>query len=68
VLIADARPDVALISVGRSNRYGHPSPAVLSRLSRAGVRVHRTDREGAVTVLGRDDGTFTVMGERAASP
>ncbi len=44
------RPDVAAISVGRDNSFGHPSPEVLERLETAGVRVYRTDRDGAVTV------------------
>jgi competence protein ComEC len=50
------RPAVALVSVGLHNRFGHPSPALLRRLDGAGVRVLRTDREGAVVLVtdGRD--------------
>jgi competence protein ComEC len=44
------RPTAAVISVGR-NDYGHPAPATLQRLAAHGVDVHRTDREGTVTVL-----------------
>ncbi|SCL22165.1 competence protein ComEC [Micromonospora inyonensis] len=50
------RPAVALVPVGTGNDYGHPNPAVLSRLARAGARVLRTDTEGdlaVVTVDGR---------------
>ena len=36
-------PEHALISVGRSNRYGHPAQFVLVRLSDAGAAIHRTD-------------------------
>src|SRR3990170_1591935 len=43
-------PNVAVISCGRNNRYNHPHPEVLERLSRRGVRVFRTDRDGAVAV------------------
>jgi competence protein ComEC len=43
-------PAVAVISVGRGNRYGHPAPAVLQRLRSAGVRVRRTDQGGTVTI------------------
>ncbi|MEO5879233.1 MAG: ComEC/Rec2 family competence protein [Candidatus Eisenbacteria bacterium] len=46
--LARARPRVAWISAGRRNAYGHPSPRVLERLTRAGIRVDRTDREGAL--------------------
>jgi competence protein ComEC len=43
-------PEVAVISAGRRNRFGHPSPATLVALAAAGARVERTDRDGAVTV------------------
>jgi competence protein ComEC len=43
-------PDIALVSVGLHNRFRHPSRALLRRLDAAGVRVLRTDREGAVVL------------------
>jgi competence protein ComEC len=64
LLLAAARPELGLISVGRYNRYGHPTPEVLARLERSGVRVLRTDRQGAVAVLGRPDGSYTVTTRR----
>jgi len=55
-LFLDAlRPDVAVISAGRGNPFGHPVPAVLDRYQRAGSAIYRTDRDGAVTV--ETDGT-----------
>jgi competence protein ComEC len=50
-----AHPASAAISVGRDNSFGHPSPDVTDRLEAAGVRVFRTDRDGAVTAS--TDGT-----------
>jgi competence protein ComEC len=50
-LLAAVRPHLALISAGRENPYGHPSPELLQRLEDAGVRVLRTDRNGAIHVL-----------------
>jgi len=47
-------PTYAVISVG-SNNYGHPTDAVLSRLSNAGVEVFRTDLQG--TIIFTSDGT-----------
>jgi competence protein ComEC len=41
-----AGPDVAVISVGAENTYGHPSPSTLLRL--AGVPFLRTDLNGRV--------------------
>jgi competence protein ComEC len=44
-------PAVALVSVGRDNDYGHPNAAVLTRLTRAGARVLRTDLSGDVAAV-----------------
>jgi len=44
------RPQIALISCGRENPFGHPSPEVVSRLEAAGARIYRTDRDGEITV------------------
>ncbi|MGH9348259.1 MAG: DNA internalization-related competence protein ComEC/Rec2 [Vicinamibacterales bacterium] len=44
------RPQIALISCGRGNRFGHPVPEVLRRLEAAGTRIYRTDRDGQITV------------------
>jgi competence protein ComEC len=41
---------VALISVGKDNRYGHPASETLSLLEEAGVVVYRTDLNGDITV------------------
>lgn len=41
-------PRLALLSVGRGNRFGHPSPQVLGRYRAIGARVARTDRDGAL--------------------
>jgi competence protein ComEC len=46
--LAAVRPDFALISVGRANRFGHPAGSTLQRLEGAGVEVFRTDEMGAV--------------------
>jgi len=46
--LAAVRPQVAVISSGEDNPYEHPNRELLERLSQAGVRILRTDREGAV--------------------
>jgi len=43
-------PKYAVISVGKNNRYGHPSKTVLSRLREAGVEVLRTDERGTIII------------------
>jgi competence protein ComEC len=49
--LAQVVPRAAAISVGENNTFGHPNPDVLERLRAAGVRVLRTDRDGAITAL-----------------
>ena len=48
--LAAVRPSVAAISAGEGNLYGHPNPELLDRLASAGVRILRTDRDGAIHV------------------
>jgi len=44
------RPQIALISCGRGNRFGHPAADVMRRLEATGVRIYQTDRDGQITV------------------
>jgi competence protein ComEC len=48
--IRAVHPREAIISAGCRNRFGHPHPLTLSTLNAEGVRVWRTDHDGAVTV------------------
>ena len=48
-LVASAKPEFAIISVGLGNSFGLPRTEVLGRLASAGSRVYRTDLDGAVT-------------------
>lgn len=43
-----ARPQVAMVSAGRSNLFGHPAPDVVERLRATGATVYRTDQQGAI--------------------
>lgn len=47
-LVAAVRPELALISVGLDNRYGHPTADTLAALG--GVPTYRTDRDGTIEV------------------
>ena len=48
--LGGVRPKVAVVSCGRENIYRHPSRNVLDRYEELGVRLFRTDRDGAIVV------------------
>ncbi|WP_024756729.1 ComEC/Rec2 family competence protein [Streptomyces exfoliatus] len=59
-LIRAARPRLALVSVGSDNPYGHPAPRTVEALRAGGARVLRTDRDGAIAVVGAGRGLVAV--------
>ncbi len=64
--LAAAHPALAVISCGRGNSFGFPSPAVLARLQAIGAEVARVDVEGSVAVIVGGNGAITV--ERFTAP
>ena len=51
-LLDAIRPEVAAISVGLDNRYGHPAQETLDKLEAVGAEIYRTDRDGTIRVRG----------------
>ena len=45
------QPELALISAGKQNRYGHPDAQILERLELRNIPIFRTDRQGAIHFL-----------------
>lgn len=43
-------PEIAVISAGKNNRYGHPSPEVLELLATYNVEALRTDELGTIVI------------------
>jgi len=64
-LLKAVSPEYAVISVGKDNDYGHPSPYTLAKLNDAGVKVFRTDLQGTITAT--SDGK-TIMFNKKAVP
>jgi competence protein ComEC len=72
-LVERVLPEVATVSCGARNRFGHPSPEVMARLTALGTRALRTDLSGAIRA--RTDGerlevevsTFPALPERLSS-
>lgn len=52
-------PDIAVLSAGRKNRYGHPSSEVVERLEAVGAKTYCTIEGGAIMV--ETDGFFTTV-------
>jgi competence protein ComEC len=48
--VETVKPALAVISVGRSNSFGHPTPEALEELKQTGATIMRTDEDGAVTI------------------
>jgi competence protein ComEC len=45
------KPSIAVISVGKDNRFGHPSPETIGRLEASGCRTLRTDKDAAIVLV-----------------
>lgn len=52
-LLDRVSPELAVISCGRDNLYGHPARQVLERLGERGIAVRRTDLEGTIVIRGK---------------
>ena len=63
LLLARTSPELAVISVGARNRYGHPHPDVVSRIIESGARVLRTDLSGDIVIRARRSGLHDVRTE-----
>jgi competence protein ComEC len=60
VLVDATRPQWAVMSLGRGNRFGFPAPAVVARWTAAGAAVLRTDEAGAITLTVDRAGTLQI--------
>lgn len=60
--IAAVRPQLAVVSAGWKNRFGHPRPEVLRRYAAAGVPVLNTALDGAIQIDFPANGTAYVAG------
>lgn len=49
--LQEVSPEVAIISVGKNNSYGHPAPETLENLNKYGIKVLRTDESGDIKII-----------------
>lgn len=48
--LEEVNPKLAIISVGKNNRYKHPSTEVLKLLNKENIKILRTDLDGNITI------------------
>ena len=54
-MLALLKPDIAVISCGEDNRYGHPHEEIIQRLDEVGSEILTTPQYGAIMVkIGRE--------------
>lgn len=58
--ITRVKPEVAIISCGDWNRYGHPSQVVLDRLRATDVKLYRTDLQGEITITTKGKNDYVI--------
>ena len=49
--IEAVKPKVALIGVGKNNKFGHPNGDIIQRLEESGAKICRTDEDGEISIL-----------------
>jgi competence protein ComEC len=47
----ELNPDIALISVGKANGYGHPAAETLALYELLGAKIYRTDLSGSISIV-----------------
>jgi competence protein ComEC len=60
------QPQIAFVSAGRGNLFGHPAPDILARYSDLDTIVFRTDQDGAIVIDsdGREVDVQTISGRK----
>lgn len=49
-LLKVIRPAIAVIEVGKDNKFGHPTKTIIDLLKNYAVQIYRTDQNGTVTI------------------
>ena len=50
------KPKIALIGVGKNNKFGHPNDDVIERLEENKTRIYRTDEDGEIIITVNNKG------------
>jgi competence protein ComEC len=60
--LAAVRPRIAIISCGKHNVFGHPSPSTLHALQASGASIYRTDQDGGISIAIDANGETSAAG------
>lgn len=58
--INTVKPKIALIGVGKNNKFGHPTNEVIERLKACGTKIYRTDENGEIDVIVNNNGKMKI--------
>ena len=53
-------PKIALIGVGKKNKFGHPNEEILNRLNDFKINIYRTDEHGEICIIVTDKGKLRI--------
>lgn len=65
--ISAVSPELSIISVGKDNRYNHPSKQTLKTMGDMDIPVMRTDFDGTITIIMTDNDIKNISGSRERS-
>ena len=52
------KPKVALIGVGKNNKFGHPSNTTIEKLNKEKCKIYRTDNMGEISIIVKNNKVF----------
>ena len=63
-LLTALHPEIACISAGKNNRYGHPAVETLRRLAEHGCSIYRTDIQGTIHLTFNQGDSYGIQEKR----
>ena len=58
--INKVKPQIALIGVGKNNKFGHPNEEIINRLKDIGAKIYRTDQDGEISITVNKKGKMEI--------
>lgn len=53
-------PKIALIGVGKNNKFGHPTDTVIEKLEKIKAKIYRTDLNGEISIFVNKKGKIKI--------